>query len=146
MAKSATKSTKSPQKAAAVVEPEVTEVEVAEVETIFGVADIAELIQVETGKAVKTRDLRTLLRKMARDGRLNREIVAGNRERWTWTGPQDPEVEKVLEAFRAGELEADKKEKLDALKARKQAQRDAKKAAAADAEASEGSDEELIEE
>jgi hypothetical protein len=98
-------------------------------ETVFGVADIAEIIKVKFGKDVKTRDLRTLLRKMARDGRLNREIVAGNRERWVWSGPQDPEVEQILEAYENGELEADKKEKLDALKQRKAEQRAAKKAA-----------------
>jgi len=104
-------------------------VEAEETETAFGVSDIADLIKVDTGKEVKTRDLRTLLRKMARDGRLNREIVAGNRARWEWTGPEDPEVEAIIEAYKNGELDADKKEKLDALKQRKAEQRAAKKAA-----------------
>lgn len=101
-------------------------------EAVFGVSDVADLIQVRTGKTVKTRDLRTLLRKMARDGRLDREIVAGNRDRWTWEGPEDPEVEKILEAYEAGELEQDKQEKLAALKERKAAQRAAAKAESAD--------------
>lgn len=127
-------------KAAPVVEVEVEE---TPAEDVFGVSDIAELIKVKTGKEVKTRDLRTLLRKMARDGRLDREIVAGNRARWEWTGPQDPEVDTIIEAFEAGELDADKKEKLDALKARKAEQRAEKKAAE---EAAEGDDdEELVE-
>lgn len=117
------------KKAAPVVEVPAEEIEVA-----FGVADIAELIKVRSGKEVKNRDLRTLLRKMARDGRLDREIIAGNRERWAWSGPTDPEVDTILEAYEAGELEADKKEKLDALKARKADQRAAKKAAEAEAE------------
>ena len=112
-------------------------------EEVFGVSNIAELIEVKFGKVVKTRDLRTLLRKMARDGRLDREIVAGNRDRWTWSGADDPEVEKILDAYEAGELEADKKEKLDALKARKAEQRAAAKAAR---EAEEDDDEELEEE
>lgn len=99
---------------------------------IFGVASIVDIIEVKTGKKIKTRDLRTLLRKMARDGRLNREIVAGNRERWVWSGPDHPEVQAIIEAFEAGELDADKKEKLDALKARKAEQRAAKKAAEVD--------------
>lgn len=120
-------------------------VEATETDAVFGVSDIAEIIAVQSGKAVKTRDLRTLLRKMARDGRLDREIVAGNRERWTWSGPEDPEVEKILEAYAGGELEADKKEKLDALKARKAEQRAAAKAAK-EAEEAEGDDEELEEE
>jgi hypothetical protein len=117
-------------------------VEATETETVFGVSDIAELIKVETGDEVKTRDLRTLLRKMARDGRLDREIVAGNRERWTWSGPEDPEVAKIITAYTDGELEADKKEKLDALKAKKAADREAKKAAEAEA----AGDEEELEE
>lgn len=98
-------------------------------ESIFGVADVAELIQVKFGKTVKTRDLRTLLRKMARDGRLDREIIAGNRARWEFDGANDPRVEKILDAYEAGELEADKQEKLQALKDRKAAQRAAKAAA-----------------
>lgn len=109
----------------------------------FGVSDVADLIQVRTGKAVKTRDLRTLLRKMARDGRLDREIVAGNRARWEFDGPEDARVEAIVEAFESGELEADKQEKLAALKERKAEQRAAAKAASED-EA--GDDEELEEE
>lgn len=115
---------KAPAKAAAKPAPAP-----AAAETAFGVSDIAAIIKVRFNKDVKTRDLRTLLRKMARDGRLDREIVAGNRDRWEWTGPEDAEVETILDAYEAGELEADKKEKLDALKARKAEQRAAKKAA-----------------
>lgn len=140
MAKAAATKTKPTTKAAAAPVVE----EVVEAEVVFGVSDIAELIKVKTGKEVKTRDLRTLLRKMARDGRLNREIVAGNRERWTWTGPQDPEVDTIIEAYENGELEADKIEKLNALKERKAAQRAAKKAEEAEAEeATDGDDEEI---
>lgn len=115
----------------------------ASTDEVFGVSSIAEILKVKTGKEVKTRDLRVLLRKMARDGRLDREIVAGNRERWTWEGPDDPEVALIVEAFEAGELEADKKAKLDALKARKAEQRAAKKA---EEESEEDDDEELEEE
>lgn len=136
--KTATKSTAKTQKAA----PKPAPVETAE-DTVFGVSDVAELIKVETGDVVKTRDLRTLLRKMARDGRLDREIVAGNRDRWVWTGADDPEVEKILEAYREGELQKDKEEKLAALKERKAAQRAAAKA---EAESASEDDEELEEE
>jgi hypothetical protein len=116
-------------------------------EEVFGVSDIVELIKVKTGKTVKTRDLRILLRKMARDGRLDREIVAGNRNRWVWSGPEDPEVDTIIEAFEAGELEADKQEKLQALKDKKAAERAAKAKAAAEAEdEAEDDDEELEEE
>lgn len=133
----AKKTTAKAKPAPAPVEAEV------EGEVIFGVSDVADLIKTQTGKEVKTRDLRTLLRKMARDGRLDREIVAGNRARWEFDGPEDPRVEAILEAYSNGELEADKKEKLDALKQRKAEQRAAAKAAAA---AEEGDDEELEDE
>lgn len=126
-----------PAKATPAPEPEV-----AEEDEIFGVAGVAELIRVRTGKVVKTRDLRILLRKLARDGRLDRVIVAGNRARWEFDGPDDPRVAVILEAYDNGELEADKKEKLDALKARKAAQKAAAKAAA---EAESSDDEELEE-
>ena len=139
-----TKSTKN-TKAAAPAPVEET-VEATETEEIFGVAQIADLIKAETGKVVKTRDLRILLRKMARDGRLDREIVAGNRARWEFAGADDPDVEKVLEAYRNGELEADKKEKLDALKKRKADEKARKAAEKAAEEAEEGDDEELVEE
>lgn len=118
----------------------VEEVEADEAEEIFGVADVVALIKTKLKKDTTTRELRTLLRKMARDGRLDREIIAGNRTRWEFAGPEDPEVLAILKAFGEGELEADKREKLNALKERKAAA----KAAAAAAEAEE--DEEVEEE
>ena len=138
--KSATKSAPAKTKAAAkpAPAPEPTE------EAVFGVSDVAEIIQTRTGKVVKNRDLRTLLRKMAKDGRLNREIIPGNRTPWTFDGPEDPQVEQIVEAYENGELEADKKAKLDALKERKAAERAAKKAAEEDA--AEEVDEEDIDE
>lgn len=135
----ATKAKAATAKAAPAPEPEVEE----EAE-IFGVASVAELIKVRTGKTVKTRDLRILLRKLARDGRLDRKIVAGNRARWEFDGPDDPRVATILEAYDNGELEADKKEKLDALKARKAAQK-AEAAKAKAAEEAEDDSEELEE-
>lgn len=94
-------------------------------EVVFGVADLAKLLSEDREKAVTTRELRTLIRKMARDGkgRVQREIIAGNRSRYSWSGPEDPEVKNIIAAFNDGELEADKQEKLAALKERKAAQR-----------------------
>lgn len=99
-------------------------------EVTFGVADLAKLISKKTGEEVTTRELRTLIRKMARDGsgRVNREVIPGNRSRYDWSGPNDPEVKAIIKAFTDGELEEDKKEKLAALKAKKDAERAAKKA------------------
>jgi hypothetical protein len=105
-------------------------------EVEFGVGDIAKIIEKKTGKVVSNRELRTLIRKMARDGsgRVDREIVPGNRTRYSWSGPNDPEVKAIVKAFEGGELEADKQEKLAALKAQKAEKTAAKKAAAEKAE------------
>lgn len=93
----------------------------------FGVADVCKLINARRakegtdGKDVTPRELRTLIRKMAREDspRVDREIKAGNRSRYDWSGPKDPEVQAIVKAYFGGELEADKQEKLAALKARK---------------------------
>lgn len=99
----------------------------------FGIQDLCALVKKETGDDVNPRGMRTLIRKMARDesGRVDREIVPGNRSRYNWTGPNDPEVRAILDAYKGGELEAEKKSKLDALKAKKAAGDAAKKAAKA---------------
>ena len=91
-------------------------------EVTFGVSDLAKWLTQKYGKKVTPRELRTLIRKMARDGsnRVDRVITAGNRTRYDWPdGLKDPEVKAIVKAFRDGELEADKQEKLAALKARK---------------------------
>lgn len=91
----------------------------------FGVSDLAAYLVKKTGVKVDARGLRTLIRKMARDdsGRVEREIIAGNRTRYDWQkGLKDPEVIAIIKAFEGGELEADKQEKLQALKDRKAAQ------------------------
>lgn len=94
-------------------------------DTIWGVRDLIALIKEKFDKEYTPREVRTLLRKMARDGgRIEREIVAGNKSRYAWSGPEDPEVKAILKAVKGGEIEAGKKEALDKLKADK-----AKKAA-----------------
>lgn len=105
-------------------------------EVTFGIRDLVAHIKEETGQDTDPRSIRTLIRKMARDGsgRVDREITAGNRTRYDWSGPNDPEVVAIVKAFRGGELEAEKKAKLDALKQQKAAKTAAKKAAAAAAE------------
>lgn len=97
-------------------------------DVVFGVADLCKLVSKGLPKPVTPRELRQLIRKMARekDPRVNREITAGNRSRYSWSGPKDPEVLAIVAAFKGGELEADKQAKLAELKASK-----AKKAAAA---------------
>jgi hypothetical protein len=67
---------------------------------------------------------------MARDGRLTREISPQNRSRYSWTGPDDPEVKKIVKAIKGGEIEQARNEALAKLKEQKAAERAAKKAAA----------------
>lgn len=101
----------------------------------FGIQDLVKEIKKQTGQDTDPRAIRTLIRKMARDGsgRVEREIVPGNRTRYDWSGPNDPEVRAIVEAFKGGELEAEKKAKLDKLKADKAAKAAAKKRAAEEA-------------
>jgi len=140
----AAKAVKKPVKKVVAKKPVVEEVE-EKAEAVYGVSDIVALLAAN-GQTTTTRELRTLLRKMARDGRLDREIIAGNRARWEFAGPEDPQVLAIIAAFNGGELEADKKEKLQALKERKAAQIAAKKAAEAEAEDEVEDDEEELEE
>lgn len=135
--------TKSKAKAKPAPEPEVVdedleldEVEGDEVEetptkkggqqdVTFGASDLARHLSETSGKTVSARELRTLIRKMARDGskRVNREITPGNRTRYNWSGVDDPEVQAIIAAFNAGELEADKQAKLQQLKEQKAAKK-----------------------
>lgn len=98
----------------------------------FGVKSICDILTAKTGKEVTTRELRTLIRKMARDGskRVDREIVAGNRAQYSWSGPNDPEVKAIIAAYTAGEGEQLKKEQLANLKEKKAAVAAAKPATA----------------
>ena len=94
-------------------------------EVTFGASDLAKHLSEKHGKAVSARELRTLIRKMARDnsGRVNREITPGNRTRYNWSGLEDPEVQAIIKAYEGGELEADKQAKLQELKERKAAKK-----------------------
>jgi hypothetical protein len=102
----------------------------------FGAKEAAEYLAKKYKTKLDARGLRTLLRKMARDGsgRIEREIKQGTRERYSWTGPDDPNFVPVEKAFKAGELEQDKQEKLTALKERSAAKKAEKVKAKAAAE------------
>jgi hypothetical protein len=115
---------------------------------IWGVRNgLIPLLKEKTGKDYTPREVRTLLRKMARDGgRIDREIVAGNKSRYSWEGPNDPEVKAILKAVKGGEIEAGKKEALDKLKADKAAKTAAKTEAPAKKKAKPPVDEDELEE
>lgn len=143
--KTATKGKGKTTKKAAAPEPEILEdeLELEEVEgdeveesgtskkvddVVFGASDLARHLSEKSGKKVTPRELRTLIRKMARDGsgRVDREITPGNRTRYSWSGIDDPEVKAIVKAFNSGELEEDKQKKLAELKANKAAKKAAK--------------------
>lgn len=106
-------------------EAEATPAKKGQQEVTFGASDLARHLSETSGKTVSARELRTLIRKMARDGsqRVNREITAGNRTRYNWSGVDDPEVQAIIKAFNDGELEADKQAKLQQLKENKAAKK-----------------------
>ena len=116
------------KKAAEVVEVEVEEVEEAAAPAktaepeVWGVRNLIALIKKRTGKEYNPREVRTLLRKLAREGGgVDREIVAGNKSRYSWTGSKDPEVLAVLKAVEGGAIEQAKKDALAKLKSDKAA-------------------------
>lgn len=95
-------------------------------EVTFGVSDLAKYLSEKTGKTITPRDLRTQIRRMAREEkpRVNREVVPGNRSRYDWPdGLKDPEVKAIIKAVTAGELEEGKKAALEKLKADKAAKK-----------------------
>lgn len=89
----------------------------------FGVRNgLIPLLKQKTGKDYTPREVRTLLRKLARGGEgVERDIVAGNKTRYEWSGPEDPEVKVILKAVKGGQIESAKKAALDKLKADKAA-------------------------
>lgn len=98
----------------------------AKQEVTFGVKDLADYLSEKTGKTITTRELRTQIRRMAREEnpRVKREVVPGNRTRYDWPkGLKDPEVKAIIKAVLAGELEAGKKEALEKLKEQKAAKK-----------------------
>lgn len=110
---------------------------------VWGVRALIDHVKETTGKEYNPREVRTLLRKLAREGGgVDREIIPGNKSRYEWTGPTDPEVKAIVKAIKGGQIEKSKKEALDKLKADKAAKTAAKQKAAAKAAAAAEDDDE----
>lgn len=93
---------------------------------------LAGYITEETGMEYDSRGVRMLLRKLAKDGSLDREIGT-DRQRYVFPkGPNDPTVKAVIKMVKSGEAAAVKREGLDKVKERATP---AKKAAAKSAPA-----------
>ena len=99
-----------------------------EADAELGTAWLTEHVNETLGTSHTAFTLRGLLRKLAKQGKLDREVGA-DRSRYTFTGPNDVTVKSVIKAIKNGDLEKDKKEALDKLKEKSAAKRAAKKAA-----------------
>lgn len=89
----------------------------------WGTRELAEYIADEIGNEYSTKELRVLLRKMAKDGQLEWEVSQGSGSRYEWSGPTDPEVKAILKRVKSGEIEEARKEALDKLKEQQAAKR-----------------------
>lgn len=99
----------------------------------FGSPWLAAYITEQTGETFDSRSTRMLLRKLAKDGKLEREVGV-TRERYQFTGPNDPTVKAVLAMVQSGEAKAMKQAGLDAVKAKAAEKKAAAKKAAEEAE------------
>jgi hypothetical protein len=83
--------------------------------TGMGASWLAEYVNEELGTEYTAANMRVILRKMAKDGDLERE-VGTDRARYQFTGEKDPTVRAVLKRARAGEADTAKAERLAAAK------------------------------
>jgi hypothetical protein len=81
----------------------------------FGTKWLSELVTAEFEKPVDTFSLRAVLRRLAASGVLKRQVGV-ERGRYEFTGPDDPTVKAVLEAYGSGQVDKDKRDKLAGLK------------------------------
>lgn len=90
----------------------------------FGTKELADHVNKEAGTAYDAYNLRILLRKLTKEGILER-VESEGRARYSFTGPKDPQVVAIVKAVKEGAADKAKQERLDKLKA----DRAAKKAA-----------------
>lgn len=107
----------------------------------FGSAQLAAYVTEQTGETFDARSIRMLLRKLAKDGKLDRQ-VGETRERYSFSGPNDAIVKQVVAMVKDGTAKAMKQEGLAKLKEAGEA----KKAAKAKAKQAEVEDEDVEEE
>jgi DNA-binding transcriptional ArsR family regulator len=106
----------------------------------YGSAWLVEHVNEQAGTSYTASTLRILLRKLTRDGVLERE--AEGRQRYNFPkGANDPQVKAIVKAVKGGAAEKAKQERLDGLKEQRAAKKSAapkksrsKKAAAAEVE------------
>ena len=114
----------------------------AEEPAALGTSWLVEHVNETLGTEYKAYDLRIVLRKLAKAGKLERN-VGEERGRYTFTGASDPVVKALIKALKDGELEKDRKEKLAELKAKKASSKAAKTEEVEDADVEEDDEEDI---
>lgn len=90
----------------------------------FGSAWLVEHVNEQAGTSYTASTLRILLRKLTRDGVLERE--AEGRQRYNFPkGANDPQVKAIVKAVKGGAAEKAKQERLDGLKEQRAAKKSA---------------------
>lgn len=95
-------------------------------EVTFGSKELAEHVNAECGTSYDAYNLRILLRKLTKEGVLQRDETAA-RQRYSFTGPEDPQVVAIVEAVKSGAAEKAKTERLEELKEKRAAKKPAAK-------------------
>jgi hypothetical protein len=109
----AAKAKAAPKKAAAKPAPTAAVAKNAPVE--YGSAWLVDHVNAEAGTSYNASTLRILLRKLTRDGVLERE--AEGRQRYNFPkGANDPQVKAIVKAVKGGAAEKAKAERLEGLK------------------------------
>lgn len=111
----------------------------------FGSPWLAQYVTEQTGETYDGRAVRMLLRKLAKDGKLDREVGV-ERARYEFTGPNDPTVKAVVAMVKSGEAKAMRQAGLQAVKDKAAEKKAAAKAAKEAVEAEEMEDAEEVEE
>lgn len=89
-----------------VIEEEVVETE-APAQT-FGITELLDEIESETGKAYQPASIRVLLRKLVAEGTIER-----GEGRWAFDGPNDPSVVAIIDAVTKGRADKPKPEEAE---------------------------------
>ena len=84
-------------------------------EIAFGTKELADHVNEATGSSYDAYQLRILLRKLAKEGVIERDDSSG-RARYSFTGPKDPQVKAIVKAVKEGAAEKAKTERLEGLK------------------------------
>lgn len=88
----------------------------------YGSAWLVDHVNTEAGTSYSASALRILLRKLTRDGVLNRD--SEGRQRYNFPkGANDPQVKAIVKAVKSGAGEKAKQERLDALKEQRAAKK-----------------------